>query len=339
MTIFKDKHVKYVNRCGEGHHLSVWECYTETARQCILQHLQAISSHPEEITSQSLADLSDNDLYSLLQNELGISYDVDVENALKTIHFEGSILDISNWVVFHTAWSQVLKRVTPSGTVQPRRLAELFRSSIPDDFMQSWLHARKHPTWTEAYSAAITALKDTKWQTCYSKHIIAKASPRAPVPDKPKHINAAAFVPTPQPSKPPSTKDLGSVPTHPTGHGQYKPFDPLKFRTRKGALNVNPNLKGVDYWEHDKSLCSRCGILHRWNPDVCTADKDAAGADILPKLTPQDLAIRLKKRWDRGFFFSKPIADYKSPSAQDAAQTAASVSTKLQKNSDGKNSS
>ena len=333
-TVFKDKHVKYINRCGQGQHLSVWECYTETARQCIMEHLTAISTDPtDDFSADYMSSLTDDELYALLQDQLGISYDVEAETALRAITFQGSILEVSNWVVFRTAWSQVLNRVTSAGTIQPRRLAELFRNSIPDDFMRSWLNARKHLTWTEAYTAALGALKDTKWHTHYSKHLIATtaAVPRTPV--DPKVKNSPIQLQHQLPKPPVSKEATHAAPINTTQARDKTPFDPLKFRTRKGGFNVNPNLKSSDYWENaDKTLCSRCDLLHRWNPDACTADKNSAGEKITPPLTAQEFAIRLKKRWDRGFFFSKQIAEYKSPSAQDSAQKAASATSKLQQN-------
>jgi hypothetical protein len=333
VTTFKDKHTKYVHRCGEGHHLSVWECYTATAKACIVQHLTDIATDPSVVRNAAfLETLSDADLYTILQEELGISYDVEVEQTLKSIKFEGSILDNANWVIFRTAWQQVLARVTPAGQVQPRRLAELFRNSIPDDFMHTWLTARKHQTWTDAYSAAVAALKDTKWQTCYSKHIIAKAVPKAAVDTRPKHQQqppghsqtthqTSALSP---PSQQPAIK--ASPPTD-----MMKPFDPLKFRTKAG-LNVNPNLKGADFWENtSKSLCTRCNELHRWTPDFCTARQKRDGSKIDPPLTAQEYATRLKTRWDRGFYFSKPISDFKGPSAQESAAATSTAAIRLAK--------
>lgn len=339
-TVFKDKHVKYVNRCGQGQSLSVWECYTETARQCIMEHLTAISTDSSaNFSAEYMAGLTDDELYTLLQDQLGISYDVEAETELRAITFQGNILEVSNWVVFRTAWSQVLQRVTPAGTIQPRRLAELFRNSVPDDFMRSWLNARKHPTWTDAYTAVLGALKDSKWHTHYSKHLLATAAAVTRTPFDPKvKQNGSTPLQQSQPTKPPVTKDVTPAALGNTAQTKEKaPFDPLKFRTRNGGFNVNPNLKSGDYWENvNKTLCSRCDLLHRWLPDACTADKNAAGEKIHPPLTAQDFAIRLKKRWDRGFYFSKPIADYKSPSAQDSAQKAASATSKLQQNSNNK---
>jgi hypothetical protein len=178
-TVFKDKHVKYVNRCGNGEHMSVWECYTQTARDCIIEHLNAVSTNPAiTFDADFMSSLLDAELYALLQDNLGISYDVDAEAALRAITFQGSILDIPSWVVYRTAWAQVLQRVTTAGTVQPRRLTELFRNGIPDEFMRTWLHSRKHNSWTDAYTAAIGALKDPKWQSSYNKHILATAATR-----------------------------------------------------------------------------------------------------------------------------------------------------------------
>lgn len=331
VTTFKDKHTKYVHRCGEGHHLSVWECYSATAKSCIVQHLQDIATDPSIVRNAAFMEsLTDDDLYTLLQEELGISYDVEVEQELKNIKFEGSILDITNWVIFRTSWQQVLTRVTPAGQVQPRRLAELFRNSITDDFMHTWLLGRKHPTWTEAYSAAVAALKDTKWQTCYSKHILAKSTAKV-TPDKPKQPAQQSAQQSQQLSqhsaKPPAMQTAAAL------DKADKPFDPLKFRLGKAGYNINPNLKHADYWENTtKSPCPRCDEVHRWNTEFCTALKKKDGTTIQPPLTAQEFAIRLKARWDHGFFFSKPINEFKGPTAQQSAAVASTTSAKLTSN-------
>lgn len=301
-----------------------------------MEHLTAISTDPsDDFSANYMASLTDDELYALLQDQLGISNDVEAETALRAITFRGSILEVSNWVVFRTAWSQVLNHVTPAGTIQPRRLAELFRNSVPDDFMRSWLNARKHLTWTEAYTATLGALKDSKWHTHYSKHLIATTNAVTRTTADPKVKQNGFTQQQQQPPRLPVAKEAASAAqTNTTKPRDKAPFDPLKFRTRKGGFNVNPNLKSSDYWENaEKTLCSRCDLLHRWNPDACTTDKNAAGEKINPPLNAQEFAIRLKKRWDRGFFFSKQIADYKSPSAQDSAQKAASSTSKLQQNS------
>jgi hypothetical protein len=339
-TTFKDKHVKYVHRCGEGRHLSVWECYTATAKQNIVKHLRATATPPAAtFTEEFMASLDDDALYTLLQNELGIQYDMEVENALTAIRFEGSILDVSNWVIYNTAWTQVLKRVTPAGAVQPRRMAELFRQGIPDDFMRQWLTARKHATWSEAYDASIAALRDTNWQRCYAKHILQKADNRTPVTPK---------LSTPLPPAPAQTLQQRQQPPKPGGSASAaspaaastpgkQPFDPFKFKTKKGGYNVNPNMKDPDYWENSgKVKCSRCDWIHRWNSEHCTNERNSAGKNIEPKLSPQEQLQRLKRRWDMGFFFSKPIDEYASPTVQESAQSSASTAQRLKHATDNK---
>jgi hypothetical protein len=333
VTTFKDKHTKYIHRCGEGHHLSVWECYSATAKSCIIQHLQDIAIDSSVVRNAAFMEsLTDDDLYALLQEELGISYDVEVEQELKNIKFEGSILDITNWVIFRTSWQQVLARVTPAGQVQPHRLAELFRNSITDDFMHTWLLGRKHHTWTEAYSAAVAALKDTKWQTCYSKHIITKSTTKA-TPDKPKQQPAQQSAQQSQQQSQPSAKPHLAIQIANASDKADKPFDPMKFRLGKAGYNINPNLKNADYWENTtKSPCTRCDEVHRWNSELCTSLKKKDGTTIQPPLTATEFATRLKARWDHGFFFSKPINEFKGPTAQQSAAAASTTSAKLTSN-------
>jgi hypothetical protein len=319
MTVFKDKHVKYVKRCGEGRSLSVWECYTETAQECIVKQLQATNSGSARDAAY-LASLTNSELYDLLQDELGISYDMEVEQALTSIPFSGSILDKSNWVVFHTAWSQVLKRVTQSGKLQPRRMADIFRDRIPDDFMQTWLKSRKHPTWEAAYEAAVTALSDPKWHTCYAKHIIAKAAKTDPSKTLPKPTQ-----PAPQTALAPQGKPTPTAAHHPTTLVQTK----LDFPTAKNK-NVNPNYK-PDLNENPlKTPCDRCGSDHKWLSALCTNDRHLTDkGKKVPPLTPDEFKSRIKQRWDKGFWFGKPIDAFQSPTVATVAEAAASASVKL----------
>jgi hypothetical protein len=330
MTIFKDKHAKYVKRCGDGHSLSVWECYTETAQQCIIKQLQQHnSSSPQQIEAHLVA-LSNEDLYALLQNELGISYDMEVEQALTAITFTGSILDKPNWVAFHTSWSQVLKRVTKAGTLQPRRMAELFRERIPDDFMQSWLKARKHPSWETAYDAAVTALLDPKWQTCYAKHIIAKQKEPTKQPAKPLAVPTQSSLPHLQHPGPPTLQPpTPQAPQVQQGQKQYVQ-QKLEFPVSANK-NVNPNFVPGLSDNPTKAPCERCGANpgHRWNSDLCTADRSMAKGKQMTPLTATEFATRLQQRWDKGYAFSKPINSFKSPTVEATASAAAAAQTKL----------
>ena len=323
ITVFKDKHAKYVKRCGEGRSLSVWDCYTETAQTSIVKQLRTKPSAFER-DSEYLASLPDAELYALLQNELGISYDMEVEQALQAIPFVGSILDTPSWVAFNTAWAQVLKRVTTSGQVQPRRMAEIFRERIPDDFMRSWLKSRKHPTWEDAYEAAIGALRDPDWKTCYLKHIIAKAAP-------PAQTKPSASKPASQ-SKPP--EPAASAPTN--TDGQTK----LNFPSTPGK-NANPNFKHDLMENKSKSKCDRCGYIHKWNSDLCTNIQHAEKKKLTP-LPTDELIRRLQTRWDMGYSFNKDISvliagiNKSSPTPGDAAAAATKASKKIASHTDGK---
>jgi hypothetical protein len=107
-------------------------------------------------------------------------------------------------------------------------MAKIFRDRVPDDFMQSWLQARKHPTWELAYEAAVAALKDPQWHTCYSKHVIEKITKIAK-PDSAKAKPAAqAQGKQAAPQAVPQEKD----------DKQQK----LDFPVSKNG-NVNPNFK------------------------------------------------------------------------------------------------
>jgi hypothetical protein len=318
ITVFKDKHVKYVKRCGKGDSLSVWECYTETAQMCILRQLKENDADTTR-DADFMAGLTDAQLYTLLQNELGISYDMEVEQALSAIPFLGSILDKPSWVNFHTKWTGVLKRVTDSGRVQPKRMADIFRESIPDDFMQSWLKARRHLTWELAYEAAVNALLDPKWHTCYNKHVLTKISKPDSAKDsaKAKQANQA-----PPPAKPAAAQDKADK----VDEKQAK----LNFPASNNK-NVNPNFKSDLDDNPSKAKCDRCAYIHKWPSALCTNTNHAVKGTKISSLTPDELKARLQQRWDKGYYFSKDIAalTYTSPSAGGAAAASASASKKI----------
>jgi hypothetical protein len=161
MEVFKDEHTTYKHRCGEGTSLSVWECYTQTAKDSILTFLKSTPKGKLlNRTAAYMAALSDDAIYFLLQNEMGLTHSTEVERALFAIKFPAGILDAANWVTFHTSWLQVLHRVSSDVEILPRRMAEIFRESVPDAYIKKWLTARKHHSWEEAYSAVIDALSD-----------------------------------------------------------------------------------------------------------------------------------------------------------------------------------
>ena len=330
-TTFRDKHDKYVRRCKGAGHLSVWDCYTITQKECILKHLEDADgkSGRTKRDAEYLESLSDSQLYALLQGALGIEYELEVEAALKAIPFTGKILDKSNWVSFHTSWSQVLKRVTSEGAVQPRRMAEIFRNSITDKFVKDWLMARKHHTWELAYDAIVSAIQNPKWLKCYVDDL-------AQHPKQHQQHQLAVTQHTSAKTPAQSHQQPAQLHQHPVvpkkhdkldDEQQAKTFDPLAFKTKAGP-NVNPNFQLTLNENQPNALCSRCGKLHRWLQDLCTALKNAQGENCAP-LSPEAFKRRLQARWDKGYYFSKPLDAYKSPSPSDAAAAAAQTSHKL----------
>jgi hypothetical protein len=325
VTVFKDKHVKYTKRCGQGDCLSVWECYTETAQECIVRQLHENNADTPRDAAY-LASLSDAELYTLLQNELGISYDMETEQALQAITFVGSILDKPSWVVFRTAWSNVLKRVNEAGRVQPKRMADIFRERIPDEFMQSWLKARKHYTWEEAYDAAVHALKDPNWHTCYSKHIISKVNkpdhskkPALPAAGQHQGQHQQAKPQTDKPALPPSA---ASTPA--PAQSQSK----IEFPLSKNK-NVNPNFKSDLNENPNKTVCERCGAIHKWLAALCTTDRHQEKGKKVSALSPEEFSRRLKARWDAGYWFNKELDAFTSPTVASSAAAAASATVRF----------
>lgn len=324
-TTFRDKHEKYVRRCKGGGHLSVWDCYTITQKECILKHLEDTDTSGGPVRDAAyLESLTDTQLYALLQGALGMEYELEVEKALKAIPFKGKVLEKSDWVSFHTAWTQVLKRVTSEGAVQPRRMAEIFRSSITDKFAREWLYARKHNTWTEAYDAIVAAIANPKWIKCYADDLA----------ERPKQQQQLPPAASPQnPVKPPQQQHSASPKEH-KKHDKVDeeqiaatPFDPLAFKTKAGK-NVNPHFKLSLNDNTSNTPCSRCGKVHRFLADLCTALKTAEG-ETCPPISPEEFKRRMKARWDKGFYFSKALDAYKSPSPSDVAAAAAHASQKI----------
>ena len=326
MTVFKDKHVKYVKRCGKGDSLSVWECYTETAQECIITQLQENDADTTR-DADFMASLSDAQLYALLQQELGISYDMEVEQALQAIPFVGSILDKPNWVVFRTAWTGVLKRVTEAGSVQPKRMADIFRDRIPDDFMQSWLKARKHTSWEAAYEAAVDALKDPKWHTCYSKHVIAKNRTdltKKPAPPAAGQQHQAGL----QQQAKPQTDKPAAAPAPAPAPASAQTQSKIDFPVSKNK-NVNPNFKSDLNENPHKTVCERCGAIHKWLAALCTSDRHQEKGKKVTPLSPEEFLRRIKARWDLGYWFNKALDAFTSPTVASSAAAAATATVRF----------
>jgi hypothetical protein len=342
MTTFKDKHATYAHRCG-GIALSVWDCYSSIAKENIIEQLRSTpQGQALNRTAAYLAKLSNEALYALLQQELGLAIDTEVEQALKAVRFKGNVLDIPSWVSFRTSWRQVLSRATKSGEVQPKRLSELFRKAIPDKFITEWFDARKHLTWSEAYDAMLSNLNDSRWLVSYNKAMREHAATPAQKGGAaaPGHLaTSAASAKISKPSsantQPPPVSDSKEPPAGKSAPQENSDrFDPLKYRNSYNVKNVNPNFKRSLNENPDNIPCSRClDYTHRWGPQFCTVAKRKDDTLIEPPLTATEFATRLKGRWDKGFFFSnelqKDISKHKSPTVRDAAHAASSASKKI----------
>jgi hypothetical protein len=318
MNTFLDEHSKYVQRCNGARHLSIWECYTRTSRQQIVKHLQPKNA---TFTEAHLSSMTDEALLEVLQNNLGVTYSLEVEAALTSISLQGSALDATNWVNLNTAWTQVLERVTESGRVAPRRLAEIFRENIPDPFIKNWLVSNKHSTWEAAYNAVIAGLHDAKWLLCYARDQSTRAQQQQQQQQQRKQHSFNSGAPIHTANSVPLLSPMASAnrPKQPQAQsGGAIVFDPLKYRNKRGQLNFNPNLKPEINGNPKNVPCTRCGDTHRFASDLCTS---IVGADkqSLEPLAPEEIKRRQKKRWDEGYFFAKPLQEFKSPSAQDAA--------------------
>jgi hypothetical protein len=274
-----------------------------------------------------MASLSDAQLYALLQQELGISYDMEVEQALQAIPFVGSILDKPSWVVFRTAWTSVLKRVTEAGSVQPKRMADIFRDRIPDDFMQSWLKARKHTTWEAAYEAAVDALKDPKWHTCYSKHVISKSKTDLSKKPAPPAVGQQQQTGQQQQAKPQTDKQFAApapAPASAPAQNQTK----IDFPVSKNK-NVNPNFKSDLNQNPHKTVCERCGAIHKWLAALCTSDRHQEKGKKVTPLSPEEFLSRIKARWDLGYWFNKALDAFTSPTVASSAAATATANVKF----------
>jgi hypothetical protein len=338
MTTFKDKHSKYVRRCSPGSAVSVWNCYNSTDKESILKHLNSTPEGRQLGRNEtSMERLSDSEVYELLQRELGLTSEIAVENALSAITLTGSILERTTWVNFHTAWCQVLKRAACAGTLQPRRMVDLFRAAIPDPFVSQWLKARKFSTWEDAYDAAITALSDSQWLVEYSKHLLQQMQKQSAQPQRQQqhqHQQPSQDKQPPQqkpaqPSQPPASTPATAPPSDKAAAQQpkhKKPFVPLEYKNRRNQVNHNPNMKQDLNLNPENTPCTRCEEVHRYPSELCTAPVRSSKKGQ-PALTPEEHNMRIRARWDAGFFFAKPLASYASPSPQDAAAQASKAAS------------
>ena len=106
----------------------------------------------------------------------------------------------------------------------------------------------------------------------------------------------------------------------------------LTYKDKFGKLNVNPNLIIDLDLNPGKLVCSRCGQIHRWLEEFCTAFKNKKDELIEPKLTYDQIKIATKARWIAGFFSAKDPnlrPERNSPSVQEAASAATDTRARL----------
>jgi hypothetical protein len=325
MGTFKDKHERYISRCGAGaHHQSVWECYKPSAKASIIKHLE--TSQDNSRNAEYLAQLTNEQLYELLQNELGITYPTEVEIELNKIKFHGSVLEKPSWVNFHTSWQEVLMRVTQAGQVEPKRMAQLFRDNIPDAFIRDFLLGKRCSTWQASYDAMIQALDDSKWLVCYNK------ATRESHNDHKQSGKTSQQQQQRQPSSTNAQPPAASSPASAPSSTPRRPFDPLTWKNRRGQVNVNPNMKLEVNHNPSNTPCSRCGEIHRYKDEDCTSSLTKDKQPITPALTADEQRTRLQRRWNNGFFFTKPITSYKSLTPGDAAAETQQATSRIHNN-------
>jgi hypothetical protein len=133
-----------------------------------------------------------------------------------------------------------------------------------------------------------------------------------------------------------ATKQHNNAPTAPKlkqTQLPFKPvkdFDPLTYSNSRRQVNVNPNLKPDVNHNPNREPCTRCGDVHRYKPDCCTApfSKDRKKLDALE---PAEVMRRLTQSWNDGFFFLKPLEAHapKSPSVAAAAKISQDAAQRL----------
>ena len=334
MNTFKDKHTKYVSQCRGGGHDSVWECYDETAKDKLIEHLgtkTTVKGSAATIIKRDasyMSRLTDTALYALLCDELGIDFPMEVERQLKLAKFEGSAVERESWVDFVVEWRKVLKRVTDPGTVQPRRLTELFREQIPDPFIREWLKGRKYASWKEAYEGIVEALEDSNWKNHYIRDLLER---QAEGKSKEQAGSKAGGGKA-------SSNAGGNAGSGNAGGGtansndRHKPHsapasqDVFSFKVGKFS-NVNPHFKQDLNHNPERKACSRCQEIHRYKDADCTSGKTKDGT-TLTSLPSDEYKRRMERRWNDGFFAAKPLIESKSvtEAASDATRATKAIS-------------
>ena len=334
MNTFKDKHTKYVSQCRGGGHDSVWECYDETAKDKLIEHLgtkTTVKGSAATIIKRDalyMSRLTDTALYALLCDELGIDFPMEVERQLKLAKFEGSAVERESWVDFVVEWRKVLKRVTDPGTVQPRRLTELFREQIPDPFIREWLKGRKYASWRDAYEGIVEALEDSNWKNHYIKDLLERQAE-----SKKEQAGGKAG------GKGNAGGNAGGGNTgggnagggNANSNDRHKSTAPVSqdvFSFKVGKFsNVNPNFKQDLNHNPERKTCSRCQEVHRYKDADCTSGKTKEGA-VLTSLPSDEYKKRMERRWNDGFFAAKPLIESKSvtEAASDATRATKAIS-------------
>jgi hypothetical protein len=158
----------------------------------------------------------------------------------------------------------------------------------------------------------LAALDSPKWHTAYTKDLRTRrpAAPAAHEKHGGKKDAPPAQQAAPQAAAQPAADD--SAPKK-SGNPNFNP-----------SLNDNP----------DHTPCTRCHYDHKWLPPLCTSVKDKEGNVISPALAPEEVATRLKARYDRGFFFKHPLKPSKqSPSAAESAEKSRQAAAALSNSS------
>jgi hypothetical protein len=333
MKIYLPLYEKYKASCGSKTAESIFSAYSATQKRRLAKlftkHSEGRIIHSVDVEDLEL--LTNEAFCDMLCKEKGYKTSTLTEDALKAIVWKGRFTDKSSWINHETNWEDCLAQTSKKGTVDKKRLIVLYRQSIPEPFIQKHLASKRFDTWQECHNyMAEDMLKDPDFFTEWNEDVRTRALTATPQDkhDKKQGQSSGGGVAPPRQDKQHNPAPAGAAtPSTPVKVNEGS----LTYRDKHGKLNVNPNLIVDLDLNPDKLVCGRCGLVHRWLEEFCTAFKNKLDQLIEPKLTFEQIKKATIARWHAGFFAAKdpnkPHRD--SPSVQATASAAAETQKRL----------
>ena len=317
LNTYKPLYDKYKASCGKKRFETIFECYTDSQRTRISRFL---TDKENDWTVDRLHTLSNVDFIGLMCRKKGISTTSQTETNLRKIVLKEPLTGKNNWVDFEVDWEDCLKQVSATGKLDDKRLATIYRESIPDPFLRTNLKQTKFHTWQDMHAHMLVQILNSEFLIPWMDDVKTR-----PVKDKPQAGGGSA-----KHDRQGKTMEEKEQPREKAKAVEQSatPFNPLTFRNKSGKVNVNPNLKkNMPAENPDKVACCHCGYVHNFLEKYCTSERDSKGTQLEP-ISKEEIARRLHARWNNGHFFAaipEAIKHLLSPSGSTVATPGSSA--------------